>query len=103
MSEIIFNDPPWPPADSVWCLICLMKAKQRLIEANPDLAKIAADGKDHRHIVPWDVSIHLMPAIAKGVTDMPQLGLVDTCWTHLAFVKTTQLVPGGASLIRGQG
>lgn len=109
MSNIWFADPPDPPEGREWCLVCLMRAKDYITELHPDLVKIAEDGKAADHWVPWENAVKLMPAVCHGLCNVPQLGLVPVCWSHLATASLRQgsgLVNGGGvppGLIRGRG
>lgn len=112
MTQIRFNEPPDPPVGDVWCTFCLMLAKNKLLSAHKaDLEKLANDGRDDKvHWVPWDDKLFLMPGRYTGLSDMPQLGMLENlCWTHLAGIKMSKMSPlaqGGGrppGLIRGQG
>jgi hypothetical protein len=109
VTRIRFNEPPDPPDGRVWCVMCLMLAKNQITSAHPELAEVQASSKTLTHYVAWDTTIMLMPAMTKGISDVPQLGVVDVCWTHLAGIKVGQaspLVLGNGmpnGLVRGQG
>jgi hypothetical protein len=90
--------------------MCLMLAKARLNAGSPDLQQLARDGHpDKEHWVPWDRGIKLLTAYHQAISDLPQLGLIDLCWTHTAGLSVqpaSQLaVPNGGQippgLIRG--
>jgi hypothetical protein len=106
MTAVRFCEPPPPPEGQRWCVMCLMLAKHAITEkAGPDrLIALARDGKKGVHWVPWDRDGFLLPAYCRGFTEMPQLGIVDVCWTHLAGgvgEASSLLIPPG--LHRGRG
>jgi hypothetical protein len=109
VTDVWFTAPPDPPEGERWCLHCLMQAKDMLTDLHKDLiAELMRDGKPGHHWIAWDNKIRLQPAITVGMSSIPQLGLVDLCFSHLATVSVKpqgalrpgQIPPG---LLRGQG
>jgi hypothetical protein len=109
VSSVWINGPR-PPGDSVWCTACAMLAKGLINEEHKaEGEKIVTDGKSNanpRWISPvrW---LPLQPAVVRGLWDMmPQLGILDLCWTHVAgasweHVSTLAVPPGLAPKGRG--
>jgi hypothetical protein len=106
VTQVWFSDPPECP-DGEWCFMCLMVAKQRIIDAHPELPELPKDGKPHEQVwIPWDPRLVLRPARFVALSDLHNLGLVPVCWTHTAGfqyarpsrVQPAQVPPG---LFRG--
>lgn len=109
MSSVWVNGPR-PPGDSVWCTACGMLAKGLINKQHEaEGEKIVTDGQpgtNPRWINP-DKWLPLQPAVVRGLWDMmPQLGILDLCWTHLAgasweHVSSLAVPPGLAPKGRG--
>ena len=102
MTEVHFSEPPPPPDGCQWCQWCLMAAKSRITQAHgAEIGRLVADGEKGQRWIPWDNRIALRPGRYRGLSDMPQLGILDLCWDHLAGVRLQRVPAPG--LVRGQG
>lgn len=117
--EFVYCEAPDPPAGLAWCVICLMEAKghqqakaaefiNQLRKQNGDAVLAASRGDPQ--VIPWDLDTRLNPAHYRAVSVVSQLGVVDTCWFHMAglaagqsssLVKADGPIPPG--LLRGRG
>ena len=84
-------------------MFCLMLAKSHITQKySSRIDEAVRDGNKQSVVwIPWDNDITLRPASYKGLSDMPQLGLLWLCWDHLAGVKVQRVPAPG--LVRGQG
>ena len=109
MTLVRYAEPPAPPEDAAWCAMCLMLAKNKIFKEHEARIKTAwEDGRQDEIWIPWDNSIKLLPARYHTYSDMPQLGALLLCWTHVTGIDmapTPALVQPGqipAGLLRGR-
>lgn len=117
MTVVRYCEPPQPPEGSQYCTLCLMNGKRQIADKYPDItgpaSKLPTDGHDDAEKwLPWDKTIKLYFAVGMGITaEIPQLGVVPLCMSHLAFFRprpVSPLQPAGQQdlppgLIRGTG
>lgn len=115
MTDIGYSEPPEPPAGQVWCMVCLMHAKgAQQMKAAALLKQLegrngADDGR--RHWIEWDHAAPLRFGAYRAMSEVPQLGIVDTCWHHMAGIgeqpaASAVLAAGGPippGLLKGRG
>jgi hypothetical protein len=109
VSSVWVSGPP-PPEGEAWCTACVMLCKGMINEAHRAQGeRIAADGKPNTHPV-WIAPKETLPiqvAVVRALWDMmPQLGILDLCWTHVAgasweHVSSLAVPPGLAPKGRG--
>ena len=111
MSSVWITGMPVPVEGEIFCTGCVMLAKGIINERyRAEGEKIVADGKPNTHPRWLDVSGYTLPvqlAVVRGLWDMmPQLGILDLCWTHVAgasweHVSSLAVPPGLAPKGRG--
>ena len=102
---------PFPEPGEKFCTACMMLAKGIINERHRAAGeKIVADGQPNTNARWLDASDYTLPvqsAVGRGLWDMmPQLGILDLCWTHVAgasweHVSSLAVPPGLAPKGRG--
>lgn len=91
MATTMYFDGPAPPEGHYWCSICAMFGKQAFIEANQEAIQAAHRGSDDDPPIRFDMGTldgsELRVAVTRAFSpQMPQLGLLDLCWSHAAGI-----------------
>lgn len=94
----IFFDGPEPPEGQLWCAVCLMIAKQYVVQAEQVLVRKAAASSPEappirvnmlKHLASQELKVAVTRTIS---TVMPQFGALEVCWSHAIGVDLS----GGA-------